>query len=141
MKLYEGIQQKMIRAEKAFLKPHKNHLDVYYWTLVVTILAIFASSIILFPIILSVQTAWLYLIVIFIGASFGLIFDHFIIHNPVLKQYHHLQATTLVFVVAVSMMFFTTVYTNEVAAIYGLRASMHNPFELAMLYAFSFLIP
>jgi len=119
----------------------KDLMMLYYIAIVVSILALISTSLILFPLLLVLYSFPLYIILIFLGIIFGLLFDILLHHLTGLNKEHHLNAGLFVFIAGFVLFFVMSFYSNKVIMDLNIPNYPHNPFFVSLAYSCSFLLP
>jgi len=140
----KGWKKKEIDKALAIIKktqkhPHIKILDkaVFWFSLFTAIIGNFIISIALIPALLALKNFPLYLVIITLGVSFGLLFDLLIRSIENLTARHHLLLATFIptlailnfIIISVNMKYFT-----------GLN-NPQNPFLTGAAYTISFILP
>ncbi|MBI2654486.1 hypothetical protein HYX02_06805 [Candidatus Woesearchaeota archaeon] len=112
-----------------------------YWILfVVFIVANFAVSIALMPLLIALQGFTLYFAIIILGVVFGFLFELVIRSIEHLEKKHHMFLAILIPAVALTNVFVISRASNNLTAMLGLR-NANNPAVIAIVYAASFVFP
>ena len=133
---------KIIKKAKKNKHPAIKFLDkiVYWIALIVAIIGNFIISIVLIPFLFALRPFNLYLIVITIGISFGLLFELLIRSINHLKTHHHLFFGFIIPAIAIVNIFIITNISNKVKEIIPV-ANSQNPFVVSVVYSIAFIIP
>ena len=140
---HHEIHRTMKIIEKAKQKKHKHIklLDVaVFW--IALILAIIGNIVILFtlvPFLLMLKSWFYYLIICFLGLSFGLLFEILIRDIEHLERKHHLLIGSLLPVITIVNFILITRVINRFLVNYNL--SIQIPLFVAIFYTISFLLP
>ncbi|MBI3035954.1 hypothetical protein HYY71_06550 [Candidatus Woesearchaeota archaeon] len=113
---------------------------VYWILLAVIITANFAISVALMPILMALNGAFLYFVVIILGIVFGLLFELAIRSIEHLEKKHHLFLAVLIPLIALINAFVISNISNNLAKTLNL-ANVHNSIVVALVYAISFVSP
>lgn len=113
---------------------------IYWILLIVVLVANFAISIALIPVLMALEGVQLFFIIIILGIVFGLLFELVIRSIEHLEKKHHLLLLLLIPLIALANLFIMTRISNNAMAKLGL-ANTHNPFIVSAVYAVSFVIP
>jgi len=114
---------------------------VYWFVLFVAIIGNFIISIILVPFLVVFGYARLYIVVITLGAAFGILFNILLKDIENLERRHHiiigmfLPALTLINVV------YMVNFANFLSDTIGIANTQHNPFVIGAMYTISFIAP
>lgn len=114
--------------------------SVYWISLIVIIAANFIISLSLLPILLALNSIWLYLILAIIGFSFGLLFELLIRTMEHLEPRHHVFFAIIIPVIAVINIIFMVSFSNGLEAILGIQ-NLHNPIFTGIAYSAFFMLP
>ena len=130
---------KIIERAKKNKHPKIKLLDkaVYWLSLLLAITGNFVISVALIPELLALKGYQLYLIIIVLGISFGLLFELLIRTIEHLKVKHHLFLGTIVPVLAVINF---VIISNNMKRLVGLE-NPQNPLVVGIVYALSFMLP
>jgi len=130
---------KIIERAKKNKHPKIKLLDkaVYWLSLLLAITGNFVISIALIPELIALKGYQLYLIIITLGISFGLLFELLIRTIEHLNAKHHLFLGTVVPVLAVINF---VIISNNMKKLVGLE-NPQNPFVAGIVYALSFILP
>jgi len=133
---------KIFREAKNNKHPAIKFLDksVYWIALIAAILGNFIISVVLIPFLLTLRDFQLYLVIITIGVTFGLLFELLIRSITHLEARHHLFFGFLVPIVATINVFVITIYSKglEKKLMIG---SVYNPLLVSVVYGAAFIIP
>lgn len=113
---------------------------IYWILLVIIIVANFAISVALIPILMGLKGALLYLTIIILGVVFGLLFELVIRSIEHLERHHHLILAISIPLIALANVFVITRISNDLARKLNLT-NLHDPMLVALIYAISFVLP
>ena len=112
-----------------------------YWILLAVIIAAnYAISVALIPVLMAFSGMPLYLIIIILGISFGLLFELVIRSIEHLEKRHHLILAVLIPLTALITIFVISGISNDLSEKLNFT-NIHNPFLIAVIYAASFVLP
>ena len=112
-----------------------------YWILLLTItIGNFAVMLGIIPALMLLKGPFLYFIIILLGLMFGLLFELLIRTIEHLERRHHLWLALFIPIVAVVNGFFISRFSNTVSYNLGIK-NYQNPVLIALVYAFSFVLP
>ena len=133
---------KIVREAKKNKHPAIKFLDktVYWVALILAIIGNFIISIVLIPLLLTLNHFQLYLVVVTIGIAFGLLFELLIRSITHLKTKHHLFFGFLIPVIVIINVFVITNIANNLEEVFMIK-NVHNPLIVSIVYAFAFIIP
>lgn len=114
--------------------------ELYWSALGIAIAGNFIISLVLIPILLTLNKLKLYIVIITLGISFGLLFELLIRSIWNLKKHHHQGISYFIPAVAIINIFIITLYTNDLNTRLLFNNS-HNPFVVSLVYAFFFILP
>ena len=110
-------------------------------SIVVAIIGNGIVAIVLIPFILTFSSLFLYLVLIIIGLSFGLLFEVLVRDIENLDTRHHIVTSFLIPVLAVISFIMVNNFSKiQLAQIPG-EHTIQNPWLMGIVYAISFLIP
>jgi len=124
-------------------KPHdiKFLEERIYWVLLAVIIAAnFAISIALIPVLIALNGAFLYLVLMVLGIVFGLLFELVIRSIEHLEKKHHLLLAVLIPLIALANAFVISNVSNDLMSTLSL-ANLHNSLAVALVYSVSFVLP
>ncbi|MBI2101746.1 hypothetical protein HYT53_03985 [Candidatus Woesearchaeota archaeon] len=124
-------------------KPHdiKFLEERIYWVLLAVIItANFAISIALIPVLVALNGAFLYLVLMVLGIVFGLLFELVIRSIEHLEKKHHLLLAVLIPLIALANAFVISNMSNNLMSKLSL-ANLHNSIVIALVYSVSFVLP
>ncbi|MHA1918015.1 MAG: hypothetical protein ACTSUV_06880 [Candidatus Ranarchaeia archaeon] len=111
-----------------------------YWILLaVAIVGNILVSFTLIPFIILLSNINLFIIIIILGASFGIMFSS-VIRDVEIQLHHHTLILFVVPLVAFISFFIITNMSNAIATTYDIHTT-HNPAFVGILYVFAFLVP
>jgi len=133
---------KIIQKAKENKHPHIKTLDnaVYWISLLVAIIGNFLISISLIPVLLILRSFPLYLTIITLGASFGLLFELLIRSIEHLETKHHLLLGILIPIIAIINVVIIVLISNRIEAILNIQ-NLQNPLLVGSVYAIAFIFP
>jgi|SRR3989338_2772921 len=124
-------------------KPHdiKFLEERIYWVLLAVIIAAnFAISIALIPVLIALNGAFLYLVLMVLGIVFGLLFELVIRSIEHLEKKHHLLLAVLIPLIALANAFVISNVSNDLMSTLSLK-NLHNSLAVALVYSVSFVLP
>lgn len=113
---------------------------IYWILLILIIVANFAISIALLPLLIVLKEIFLYFIVIVLGLVFGLLFELVIRSMEHLENKHHIFLAILIPLVALLNIFIISKISHDLSKILNLT-NFHNPIIIGIVYAASFVLP
>lgn len=113
---------------------------IYWILLVIIIVANFAISVALLPILISLRGVFLYFIIILLGVVFGLLFELVIRSIEHLEKGHHLFLAILIPLIALVNVFIISRISNDLSIDLGLK-NIQVPVSIGLVYAISFVLP
>jgi len=113
---------------------------IYWILLIITIVANFAISVALMPILMSLKGIFLYFIIITLGIVFGLLFELVIRSIEHLEKRHHQLLVIFIPLIALANIFIISKISNNLTSTLGL-ANLHDTTTIALVYAASFVLP
>ena len=113
---------------------------VYWLALAIAVIGNIIISITLIPILLALKTAFLYVIIITIGISFGLLFEIIIRDIENLEAKHHLIISFIIPLIAIANLIIITNYASKLEAILRL-SNPHANILVAIAYTIAFISP
>ena len=130
---------KIIEQAKKNKHPKIKLLDkaVYWLSLLTAIIGNLIISIALVPFLLESNNARLYIIVIILGISFGLLFELLIRKIENLTARHHIFLGTVIPILAILNF---AVVLNKMESFIGISAKQ-NPLVIGIIYSISFMLP
>ena len=133
---------KIIEHAKANKHPHIKILDkaVYWISLIIAIIGNLIISISLIPILLTLKSFQLYIIIITIGVSFGLLFELLIRSIEHLETRHHLFLGIIIPIIALANVFIIVLISNGLEEIINIQ-NTQNPLTIGIVYAVAFISP
>ena len=114
--------------------------NVYWILLVIIVVANFAISIALVPVLVTLGGIFLYFIMILLGLVFGLLFELVIRSIEHLEKRHHLILVFLIPLVALINMFIVARMSNSLKITMSLK-NANEPIILSIFYAAAFVLP
>ena len=133
---------KIIQKAKQSKPEHVKFLDkrIYWVLLIIVIVANFAISIALLPILIALKGFFLYFVIIVLGAIFGLLFELVIRSIERLEKKHHLLLAVLIPLIALVSILIISKISNDLISMLGLE-NPHNTMLIGLVYAASFVMP
>ena len=133
---------KIVKEAKEKKHPAIKFLDktVYWISLIIAIIGNFIISIALIPFLMVLKSIQLFLVIIVLGLSFGLMFELLIRSIEHLEVKHHIFLAVLIPVVAVINVFIITLVSNNLEEIFNIN-NPQNPFLVGVVYAVAFILP
>lgn len=113
---------------------------VYWITLLLVIFGNFAFSTFLIPILVTFNNASLYLIILLLAASFGIIMSVVIKDIEDLEKHHHIAMLLLVPIAGFINFFIVVTMANNNPLADALQ-NYHNPFLIGLVYLIGFFVP
>lgn len=133
---------KIIERAKAKKHPHIKILDkaVYWFSLLLAIGGNFIISIALIPELLTLRSFQLYIILITLGISFGLLFELLIRSIENLETKYHIFLGTIIPIIAVLNFIIIVLFSNRIGEILKID-NPQNPLLVGIAFAVSFMLP
>ena len=133
---------KIIEQAKANRHPKIKMLDksVYWISLLVAIIGNFIISISLIPILLALNNLPLYIVLITLGVSFGLLFELLIRTIEHLEAKHHVFLGVMMPIIAVINVVIIVTLSNNLEKIINIE-NPHSPLFAGIVYALAFMMP
>ncbi|MBL7054441.1 hypothetical protein ISS05_01645 [Candidatus Woesearchaeota archaeon] len=133
---------KITREAKKNKHPAIKFLDkaVYWISLLIAIIGNGIISIVLMPFLMTLKSFQLYLVVVTIGISFGLLFELLIRSIVHLKTKHHLFFGFFIPLVAIINVFIITNIVNNLGNSVMIK-NAHNPLIVSVVYGVVFILP
>jgi len=130
---------KIIEKAKKNKHPKIKILDksVYWFSLILVIFGNFILSISLIPVLLALKGLSLYLVIITLGISFGLLFELLIRTIEHLKTKHHLFLGIIIPILAVINFI---IISSNIKKLIGIE-NPQNPIIVGSVYTIAFIIP
>ena len=113
---------------------------VYWLALVIAVIGNFIISVALIPPLMFLKSVQLFLVTMILGASFGLLFELLIRSIEHLEARHHIFLGILIPLIAIINVFIITLVANGFEKALNIN-NPQNPFIVAVVYAFSFILP
>lgn len=113
---------------------------IYWLLLIIIIVATFAISIALLPVLIAIKGVALYSVIIILGIAFGLLFELVIRSIEHLQHKHHLGLAVLIPLIALVNIYVIARISNNLALKLNLN-NIHSPLIVALIYAASFVMP
>ncbi len=130
-------QKKQKKHESIYLESHR----IVYWTmLLVLLVSNLIVAVVLVPILVVINTSFVYAIVGLLGFVFGVLFNHLIRDIENLETHHHLLAVIFIPVVALLNLFSIIPVTNSIRLILDLN-TLNNPVIIGSVYVLTFILP
>jgi len=143
----KGWKQKEINKTVKIIKEAKKHphiqiLDkaIFWISLFLAIIGNLLISVSLIPILLTLRSFPLYLTIIVMGASFGLLFELLIRTIEHLESKHHIFLSIIIPLIAVINVIIIVLYSNRLEEILNIQ-NLQNPLLVAIVYAIAFMLP
>jgi len=132
----------IIQKAKENKHPHIKTLDnaVYWISLGLAIIGNFLISISLIPLLLILKSFPLYLTIVTLGASFGLLFELLIRTIEHLETKHHLFLGIIIPIIALINLVVIVLISNGLEEILNIQ-NFQNPLLVGAAYAISFIFP
>lgn len=124
-------------------KPKNRFLDrfVYWFVLVITIIANMLLAIILIPFLLALSNVSLFLIIIIMALAFGFLFDVILRDLENLDYRHHVIAGVFIPAMAIITVYFMTSFANRLIDLFVLPNVKHSPLVIGLVYTVAFVTP
>ena len=113
---------------------------IYWILLVMVIVANFAISIALIPVLIALSGFILYFVLVVLGFVFGLLFELVIRSIEHLEDKHHFLLAILIPLIALANIFFISRISNNLIKTLSLT-NFHNSVIIAAVYAVAFVLP
>lgn len=133
--ILEGAKEKKTKF-MAFLDA-----TVYWFVLMIAIMANMVLAIILVPFLLVFPAAPLYVLVVSLGLTFGLIFNTILKDLAELEKKEHLVAGIFIPAIALINVFYMVSFSNHLAQTIRINEITHNPVIVSVFYVVAFTIP
>ena len=133
---------KIIEKAKKNKHPKIKILDksVYWISLLLAIIGNLIVSIALIPVLLALKSFQLYLVIITIGVSFGLLFELLIRTIEHLETKHHIFLSVIIPIIAVVNIIIIVLFSNRLEEMINIQ-NPQNPFLIGVVYAVAFMLP
>jgi len=133
---------KIVKEAKEKKHPTIKLLDktVYWFSLILAIIGNFVISVALIPSLMVLKSIQLYLVVIVLGISFGLLIELLIRSMEHLEAKHHIFFGVLTPVLAIINFFIITLKANSLEQIFKID-NPQNPYIVGIIYAVAFILP
>lgn len=130
---------KIIEKAKKNKHPQIKTLDkfVYWFSLLIAIIGNLVISISLIPVLLALKGIFVYVVIITLGISFGLLFELLIRTIENLEVKHHLFLSIIIPIIAVINFI---IISNNIKELIGIE-SQQNPIIIGAVYAIAFILP
>ena len=130
---------KIIEKAKKNKHPKIKLLDraVYWFSFITAIVGNFIIAIALVPLLLSLSGLWLYLIIIILGFTFGLLFELLIRSIEHLETKHHIFLSITIPIIAVINFI---IISNNMKKFIGVE-NPQNPLLVGVVYSIAFILP
>ncbi len=114
--------------------------SVYWFALVLMIIGTIAFSLMILPLLMTVNNAVLYFILVIFGFTFGMMMSVLVRDIESLEKFHHMMVFSVVPVVGIVnfLIVVSLANNNFVADTFQVH---HSPLLLALLYLVSFITP
>lgn len=131
----------MERAEKHKDSSHK-FMDaaVYWFVLIAALIGNFVVSVVLIPMLLAYYSFHLYLMIVLMALTFGVVFTLLIKEIDDLTQTHYIMAGIFIPAVAIINVIFITNLANTLIQILKI-GTQHNPLVIGIVYGVTFVLP
>lgn len=133
---------RIIEQAKANKHPKIKILDksVYWISLIAAIIGNSVISFSLIPFLLAMESFQLYIIIITIGVSFGLLFELLIRTIEHLEAKHHIFLGIIIPLIAIINVIIIVTISNALEKIINIE-NPHNPLLAGIAYAIAFMLP
>lgn len=133
---------KIIEKAKKSKHPKIKMLDkqVFSFSLILAIMGNFIISISLIPVLLVLNSILLYVIIVIMALTFGLLFELLIRSIEHLETKHHILLGVIIPIVAVINFVNMVIFSNKIEKILNIQ-NPQNPYLVAVIYAVSFILP
>ena len=133
---------RIIEHAKANKHPKIKILDklVFWISLLIAIIGNFIISISLIPILLALSNLPLYIVLITLGVSFGLLFELLIRTIEHLEAKHYILLGVIMPIIAVINVIIIVTFSNNLEKIVNIE-NPHNPLLVGIIYALAFMLP
>lgn len=133
---------RIIEQAKANRHPKIKILDksVYWISLLIAIIGNFIISISLIPVLLALNSLPLYIVLVTIGISFGLLFELLIRTIEHLEARHHIFLGIIMPVIAAINVVIIVTFSNNLEKIINIE-NPHSPLLVGIIYALAFMLP
>ena len=144
-----GWEKKEISNALAIIKKAKDSKPAHvqflekriYWVLLAVIIASnFAVSVALMPLMIALKGAFLYFVVVIIGAVFGLLFELVIRSMEHLEKAHHIFLVAMIPSAALINFLIMVGISNSMTLMLNLK-NAQNAAAISLAYAVSFVMP
>jgi hypothetical protein len=112
---------------------------VYWFSLMVAIVGNFMISIALIPMLLALKSIQLYVVIITLALSFGLLFE-LLIRTIELRTSHHVFLGILIPIIALLNFIFIVLVSNRIEVIISV-GNHQNPILVGIWYSIAFMLP
>ena len=132
----------LIKKAKQSIDPETSLLQqrIYRILLIVVVVANFAISIALMPLMIALRGGFLYFILVVMGISFGLLFELVIRSIEHFERRHHVALAYFIPVVALINIFTITKISNGLTITLSMK-NIQNPLLIGIVYSVSFVLP
>lgn len=113
---------------------------VYWVLLLLAIVANFVVSVVLVPILLVLEGFGLFLILFFIGISFGWLFGY-VLHSLEVHGKQHVIWSIFIPVLAIINVAIFTMLSNKLIGLLKLSTPVHDPLLIGVFYVAGFILP
>ncbi len=130
----------IIKKLESLKHPHAGLMNkiIFITTIIIIIVSLVILSIITTPLLIVFDNFRLYLIIMFIALSFGLLLTHFISDIDHFKLKHH---AIISMVIPLTAIMSSMIIVNETNKLVFLGAVNHNPVLPGIVFTISFMIP
>ena len=136
--------QDLKKAEAALEKTEKKDIylsKIVFWSaLVVILIANLLVSLILVPFLIVFTTWMLYVTTIILAGTIGFLYNFLIMDIRHLEKKHHLLATILIPLIALTNLIITSLVANKIIQSIQLETT-HNPYIVGAVFAVAFILP
>jgi len=114
---------------------------VYWLVLLVAIMGTLVISIILIPLMIVLNYARMYPVIIIIALTFGMLYDMLLRDLRDLNHKHYVVAGIFIPSFAIINMIFMAQFANHLVTIIGIQQNYHNPVIVGIVYVVAFVAP
>jgi len=146
----KGWTQKEIDHALAIIDESKKHkpkitiiLDklVYWVALILAVIGNIILSVVLIPFLLVLNNIQLYIFVVILASSFGLLFSQLLKDIEGLDKKHHIIAGIFIPALALINVYVMVNLANHLDKIFKLSKGLHNPILISIVYVVFFIFP
>jgi len=132
----------IIHNAKQLKTPENKFLErrIYWILLLIILVGDFTISVALMPVLVALNGALPYFIIIVLGLIFGFLFELVIRSIEHLERRHHIFLAFIIPLTLLVDFFIVSRISNNIARTLGLATS-HNPVLISIVYAYSFAMP